>query len=93
LLHLCHLETLVRQMTPDVISWPYISKSRSQSRGAGEMTLCLRVCSTRGIVFNSQQPHGGSQLSIMGSDALFWHAVVYADKTLIYTKNQSSTFY
>jgi hypothetical protein len=22
--------------------------------------------------FNSQQPHGGSQPSIMGSDALFW---------------------
>jgi histidinol-phosphate/aromatic aminotransferase/cobyric acid decarboxylase-like protein len=22
--------------------------------------------------FNSQQPHGGSQPSVMGSDALFW---------------------
>jgi hypothetical protein len=29
-------------------------------------------CSSRGPEFNSQQPHGGSQPSIMGSDALFW---------------------
>jgi hypothetical protein len=28
-------------------------------------------CSSRGPEFNSQQPHGGSQPSIMGSDALF----------------------
>jgi hypothetical protein len=30
-------------------------------------------CSSRGLEFKSQQPHGGSQPSIMGSDALFWH--------------------
>jgi hypothetical protein len=29
-------------------------------------------CSSRGPEFNSQQPHGGSQSSVMGSDALFW---------------------
>jgi len=29
-------------------------------------------CSSRGPEFNSQQPHGGSQPSLMGSDALFW---------------------
>jgi hypothetical protein len=29
-------------------------------------------CSPKGPEFNSQQPHGGSQLSVMGSDALFW---------------------
>jgi hypothetical protein len=28
-------------------------------------------CSSRGPEFNFQQPHGGSQLSVMGSDALF----------------------
>jgi len=28
-------------------------------------------CSCRGPEFNSQQPHGGSQPSVMGSDALF----------------------
>jgi hypothetical protein len=29
-------------------------------------------CSSRGPEFNSQQPHGDSQPSVMGSDALFW---------------------
>jgi hypothetical protein len=29
-------------------------------------------CSSRGPEFKSQQPHGGSQPSVMGSDALFW---------------------
>jgi hypothetical protein len=29
-------------------------------------------CSSRGPEFNSQQPHGGSQPSVIGSDALYW---------------------
>ena len=29
-------------------------------------------CSPRGPEFNSQQPHGGSQPLVVGSDALFW---------------------
>jgi hypothetical protein len=29
-------------------------------------------CCSRGPEFNSQQPHGGSQPSVMGYDALFW---------------------
>jgi hypothetical protein len=29
-------------------------------------------CSSRGSEFNSQQPHGGSQPSVIESDALFW---------------------
>jgi hypothetical protein len=29
--------------------------------------------STRGPEFNSQQPHGGLQPSVMKSDALFWY--------------------
>jgi hypothetical protein len=29
-------------------------------------------CSSKGSEFKSQQPHGGSQPSVMGSDALFW---------------------
>jgi hypothetical protein len=48
-----------------------------KSRGAGEMAQWLRAlaaCSSRGPEFNSQQPHGGSQPSVMGSDALFWCA-------------------
>jgi hypothetical protein len=30
-------------------------------------------CSSTGYEFKSQQPHGGSQPSVMGSDALFWY--------------------
>jgi hypothetical protein len=29
-------------------------------------------CSSKGLEFNSQQPHSGSLSSLMGSDALFW---------------------
>jgi hypothetical protein len=29
-------------------------------------------CSSGGSEFKSQQPHGGSQPSVMRSDALFW---------------------
>jgi hypothetical protein len=29
-------------------------------------------CSSRGPEFNSQQPHGDSQPSVMGSGVLFW---------------------
>ena len=29
-------------------------------------------CSSEGPEFKSQQPHGGSQLPVMRSDALFW---------------------
>jgi hypothetical protein len=29
-------------------------------------------CSSRGPEFKSQKPHGGSQPSVMRSDALFW---------------------
>jgi hypothetical protein len=32
----------------------------------------LTGCSFRGPEFISQQPHGGSQPSVMGSDAIFW---------------------
>ena len=41
---------------------------------AGEMAQGLRVLTAlpEGPEFKSQQPHGGSQPSVMGSDALFW---------------------
>jgi hypothetical protein len=41
--------------------------------GAGEMAQWVRALVTPwGPEFKSQQQHGGSQLSVMGSDALFW---------------------
>jgi hypothetical protein len=30
-------------------------------------------CSSKGPEFKSQQPHGGSQPSVMRSDGLFWY--------------------
>jgi hypothetical protein len=41
--------------------------------GAGEMAQQLRALTASiGYEFKFQQPHGGSQPSVMGSDALFW---------------------
>jgi hypothetical protein len=37
-------------------------------------------CSFEGPEFNSQHPHGGSQPSVMGYDALSWFANVHAGK-------------
>jgi hypothetical protein len=39
----------------------------------------ITVCCSKGPEFNSQQPHGGSQPSIMGSDAIFGHAGKHPD--------------
>jgi hypothetical protein len=49
-------------------------KNKSLKMWAGETAQGLRAlsASSRGPVFNSQQPHGDSQPSVMGSDALFW---------------------
>jgi hypothetical protein len=37
---------------------------------------------SRGPEFNSQQPQGSSQPSVVGSGALFWHTGVHVDRTL-----------
>jgi hypothetical protein len=41
---------------------------------AGEMAQWVGApdCSSEGPEFKSQQPHGGSQPSVMRSDSLFW---------------------
>jgi hypothetical protein len=44
-------------------------------------------CFSRGPEFSSQQPHGGSQPSLIGSDALFQQASVYTDRSLIHKIN------
>ena len=40
------------------------------------------ACSSKGPEFNSQQPHGGSQPSVMGSGALFWPSGIHTDRIL-----------
>ena len=46
---------------------------KSKLGGAGEMAQGVRVpdCSSKGLKFKSQQPHGGSQPPVMRSDDLF----------------------
>ncbi|CAO2642185.1 hypothetical protein LEMLEM_LOCUS26074 [Lemmus lemmus] len=43
------------------------------------------ACSSKGPEFNSRQPHGGSQPSVMRSGALFWPAGIHTDR-ILYTK-------
>ena len=51
-----------------------VSKSQKKKKGAGEMAQWVRApdCSSEGLEFKSQQPHGGSQPSVTRSDSLFW---------------------
>jgi hypothetical protein len=37
----------------------------------------------RGPEFNIQEPHGGSQPSVMSADILFWYPAVHAHRVLI----------
>ena len=46
-------------------------------------------CSSKGPEFKSQQPHGGSQPSIMRSDALFWCVLKTATVYLLIIINKS----
>ena len=51
------------------------SKKETHRLEAGEMVQRLRAlaaCSSRGPEFNSQQPHGSTQTSIIGYDAILW---------------------
>jgi hypothetical protein len=51
-----------------------ISNKKKAVSPAGETAQWLRAMTAlpAGPEFKSQQPHGGSQPSVMGSDALFW---------------------
>jgi hypothetical protein len=53
---------------------PCLKKKKKKKKKEGlERWLAVKStdCSSRGPVFNSQQPHGSSQPSVMGFDALF----------------------
>jgi hypothetical protein len=51
-------------------------RREGEERGGGgwrdDSVVKSTECSSRGPEFNFQQPHGGSQPSVMGSYALFW---------------------
>jgi hypothetical protein len=57
-----------------IISSKNENKIASRISRAGEMAQWIRApdCSSEGPEFKSQQPHGGSQPSVMRSGALFW---------------------
>jgi hypothetical protein len=61
--------------------------TRGRTRLEGTLSGYSTVCSSRNPEFNSQKRHHGLQPSVMGSDALFLHAGVYAGTTCIYIKN------
>jgi len=52
-------------------SLQYHEQWRSVPLSPHQQLRALTVCSSRGPEFNCQQPHGGSQPSVMKSDALF----------------------
>jgi hypothetical protein len=64
-------------------------KIRSSRPGAGKMAQQLRAQTSLSEVLSSipsNHIRGSSQLPVIGSDALFWHVGIYADKTLIHIK-------
>jgi hypothetical protein len=52
---------------------PKVQTTKRKMRGWRDgLAVKSTDCPSRGHEFKSQQPHGGSQPSVMGSDALFW---------------------
>ena len=55
------------------LPWQGEFQSFKKETQAGEMVQWLgALTALPGPEFNSQQPHGGSQPSVMGSNTLFW---------------------
>jgi hypothetical protein len=57
--------------TSSNILFPYLKEGKPWGWRDGSVVKSTD-CSSNGPEFNSLQPHGGSQPSVMGSDALFW---------------------
>ena len=59
-------------------------------KGDGEISQWFRTLAAlpEAIKINSQQPHGSSQPSIMGSNNLFCHAAIEANRALIFVYKQ-----
>ena len=63
---------------------PFLELLRKESLGGWRDGSEIKsiACSPKGPEFNSQQPHGGSQPSVMRSGALFWPAGIHAERIL-----------
>jgi hypothetical protein len=59
-----------------------MTKMRMRDWGDGS-AIKSTDCFSINPEFNSQQPHGGSQLSVMGSDALFCECVCEESKSVL----------
>ena len=67
-----------------VLSSEKKKKKRVESWGWRDGSVVKHTdCFSKGPEFNSQQPHGGSQPSVMGSDALFWCVIEDSFSVLI----------
>jgi len=80
-----------------IIQWLTELRSTEGKRrgiGAGETAQWLGALTAlhRGPEFNSQQPHGDSQPSVMESDALFWCVWRQLQCTHIHKINKSYLF-
>jgi hypothetical protein len=63
--------------------WKVMAIKAHQERGWRDGSVVKSAgCSSRGPEFNSQQPHGSSQLSVIRSGALSWTADLHACRTL-----------
>jgi hypothetical protein len=63
----------------------------SSTQWAGDGSVIKSTdCSSRGPEFNSQQPHSGSQPSVIRSDALYWY-VEESNGVLIYIKERKNS--
>jgi len=58
--------------TERILGQPELHKKPCLEKENKSSAVRSTACFSRGPEFNSQQPHGGSQPSVMGSDALFW---------------------
>jgi hypothetical protein len=58
--------------TPTHPTFKFFPKRNKDSGWRDGSAIKSTECSSEGPEFESQQPHGGSQPSIMRSDALFW---------------------
>jgi hypothetical protein len=72
------------QLSLKLPSWSYrclITETKSNQEGWRDGSAVKSTdCSSRGSEFKSQQPHGGSQPSVMRSSAFFWFAGVHASR-------------
>jgi hypothetical protein len=65
---------VIHQVSAGSHAWVLCKSSKKGSKKGWRDGSVVKStdCSSEGPEFKSQQPHGGSQPSIMSSDALFW---------------------